>query len=143
MIMKYVATALLCILALSPLGALADTAVTVEVAGVSRDTGALFISVFESKKSWLKRPAVQESVPVDGDSATFELQLPPGEYAFHVFHDVDDNKKMKTNFIGIPKEPTAVSNDAKGRFGPPKFKDAVVTIGDEPVTVPMNLVTID
>ncbi|MDJ0700361.1 MAG: DUF2141 domain-containing protein [Woeseiaceae bacterium] len=121
----------------------ADTSVIVEVSGIDKETGKLFLNVFESKKAWLKKPMLSDSVVVDGDSATFEVQLSPGQYAFHVFHDVDDDGKMKSNFIGIPKEPTAVSNDAKGRFGPPKFKDAAVTIGDEAVTVPMNLVSID
>ncbi len=121
----------------------AETTVTVEVSGVDGKTGKLFLNVFDSKKAWLKKPMLNESVMVDGDSATFEMRLSPGRYAFHVFHDVDNNGKMKSNFIGIPKEPTAVSNDAKGRFGPPKFKDAAVTIGDEAVTVPMNLVSID
>ena len=121
----------------------AETAVTVKVSGVETATGKLFLNVFDSKKAWLKKPMLDESVVVEGDSATFEVQLPPGLYSFHVFHDVDDNGKMKSNFIGIPKEPTAVSNDAKGKFGPPKFKDAAVTIGDEAVTVPMNLVSID
>ena len=49
---------------------------------------------------------------------------------------------MKTNFIGIPKEPTGVSRDAKGKFGPPKYKDAVVTIGDEAITLPISLAEI-
>jgi uncharacterized protein (DUF2141 family) len=123
--------------------ALADTAVTVAIAGIDAQTGKIYVSVFDSKKSWLKKPVVQEAISFDGAEATLELTLAPGEYAFQAFHDVDDNEKMKTNFIGIPKEPTAVSNDAKGKFGPPKFKDAVVTIGEEPVTVPLNLVSID
>ena len=29
------------------------------------------------------------------------------------------------NFLGIPKEPFGFSNDAKGKFGPPKWNDAV------------------
>ena len=127
---------------LAPL-AQAETTVTVEVSGVDRETGKLFLNVFDSKKAWLKKPMLNDSVVVDGDAATFEIRLSPGRYAFHVFHDVDDNGKMKSNFIGIPKEPTAVSNDAKGKFGPPRFKDAVVTIGDEAVVVPMILVSID
>ena len=123
--------------------AYAETTVTVKISGVDKDTGKLFLNVFDTKKAWLKKPMHEESVAVDGDSATIDVQLPPGQYAFHVFHDVDDNGKMKSNFIGIPKEPTAVSNEAKGKFGPPKFKDAAVTIGEEAVTVPMKLVAID
>ena len=123
--------------------ALADTTVTVEVTGVGEDASQVHLSVFDSKKGWLKKPYIQEKLPTDGDTVVFELSLPPGDYAFHAFLDVDMNDKMKTNFIGIPKEPTAVSNEAKGRFGPPKYKDAKITIGEEPVTVPMKLIAID
>mgnify|MGYP005997300017 FL=1 len=31
---------------------------------------------------------------------------------------------MDTNFLGIPKEPIGMSNNAKGFMGPPKYKDA-------------------
>ncbi|MDH3621279.1 MAG: DUF2141 domain-containing protein [Gammaproteobacteria bacterium] len=124
--------------------ALADTAVTVDVAGVSRDEGQMVLTVYDSKKNWLKRGHVQAKMPVDGsDAVSFSLALPPGEYAFHVYQDLDSNDEMKTNFIGIPKEPTGVSNDAKGKFGPPKYKDAMLVVGDEPVTVPINLTEID
>ena len=36
----------------------------------------------------------------------------------------NDNKKMDTRIFGIPKEPIAISNDAKGFMGPPKWNDA-------------------
>lgn len=124
--------------------AFANTTVTVEVLEVARDEGTMVLTVFEGKKNWLKRGMLVESVAVDGqDTVTFELELPPGEYAFHAYQDVDENGKMKANFIGIPKEPTAVSNNAKGKFGPPRYKDARVTVGEKPVTVAMNLTEID
>jgi uncharacterized protein (DUF2141 family) len=58
-------------------------------------------------------------------SAVCEFQgIAPGRYAVSVFHDENSNGKMDTNFIGIPKEGVGASNDAKGRFGPPKFEAA-------------------
>ena len=44
-----------------------------------------------------------------------------------------------TNFIGIPKEPTGSSNDAKATFSAPKFRDAVVKVGDQPVELRIRL----
>lgn len=123
-----------------------DTTVSVRIAGVASVDGQIFVSVFDSKKAWLKRPVQQltaaAAISSTEDPLIVELQLPAGEYAIQVFHDADGNGKMKTNFIGIPKEPTGVSNDAKGKFGPPKFVDAKITVGDEPLDVPINMVTI-
>ena len=133
---------LLPILLFAAAPAIADTAVTVSVSNVSTDAGQLVLSVYNSKKTWLKKP-VHESAMPPSDETVFELELPAGDYAFQLYHDLDGNGKMKTNFIGIPKEPTAVSNEAKGKFGPPKFKDAAVTVGDEPVAIELKLVKID
>ena len=40
------------------------------------------------------------------------------------FQDENGNGKLDTNFIGMPKEGVGASNDAAGKFGPPKFDDA-------------------
>ena len=47
-----------------------------------------------------------------------------GTYAVKLFHDANDNGRLDTNWIGIPKERFGFSNNAMGRFGPPDF-DAV------------------
>lgn len=75
--------------------------------------------------------AIKSAVIATGDKT--ELSIPniaSGEYAVAVFADVNGNGKLDSNFIGMPKEPVAVSRDAKGRFGPPKFADAAFLVGD-------------
>lgn len=47
-----------------------------------------------------------------------------GAYAVYIFHDEDNNKKLNTNFIGMPKEGIGFSNNAKGYFGLPKYDDS-------------------
>ncbi len=75
--------------------------------------------------------AIKRVVIATGDKT--ELSLPnitAGEYAVAVFADVNGNGKLDNNFIGMPKEPVAVSRDAKSHFGPPKFADAVFQVGE-------------
>ncbi len=62
-----------------------------------------------------------------------------GTYAVYVFHDEDNNKKLNTNFIGMPKEGIAVSNNAKGHFGPPKYTDAKFNFGKTDQTIVISL----
>ncbi|MGI9235783.1 MAG: DUF2141 domain-containing protein [Woeseiaceae bacterium] len=143
--MKYLSTlSALALFAISPV--CADTSVTIDVLAVTKADGQMYLSVFDSKKAWLKKPIASESMNVaentNAEKLSIEIDLPAGDYAFHVFQDLDSNGKMKTNFIGIPKEPTGVSRDAKGRFGPPKYKDAVLSVGDEALTVPIKLTEI-
>jgi uncharacterized protein (DUF2141 family) len=65
--------------------------------------------------------------------------LPFGEYAVSVWHDENGNGKMEKSFIGIPKEGMGVSNDAKGKMGPPKFKDAKFNVNTTAKTININV----
>ncbi len=117
-----------------------NTALRVEVTGLQSAEGNIYIAVYDSKDTWLgeetvleKQVVIVEARSEDGLVST-ELDLPPGEYALSIYHDTNDNGDLDTNFIGIPKEPVALSNNARPKFGPPKYKDAVFTLGAEPLT---------
>jgi len=69
---------------------------------------------------------------------TFE-NIPYGEYAFAAYHDINDNHRLDLNFIGIPKEGIAISNDARGLFMP-RFKDAKVLLNNDNKTIVMSIV---
>ena len=57
-------------------------------------------------------------------TASYQFEIPNGTYAIGIFVDANYNNKMDRNFVGIPKEQYGFSNNAKGSFGPPSFKDA-------------------
>ena len=57
-------------------------------------------------------------------SATYKFELPEGTYTIGIFVDTNYNNKMDRNLFGVPKEQFGFSNNAKGNFGPPSFKDA-------------------
>jgi uncharacterized protein (DUF2141 family) len=52
--------------------------------------------------------------------------IPAGEYAISCYHDENSNDHFDTNFLGLPREGYAVSNDVIGLFGP-KYPDARFT----------------
>ena len=64
-------------------------------------------------------------------NATYTFDLPNGTYAIGIFVDTNYNNKMDRNFFGVPKEQYGFSNDAKGSFGPPSFKDASFTVSGD------------
>jgi len=89
------------------------------------NNGKLYVAVYSSKESFLKEAITGTIVKINNGKATAVFEhLKFGTYAVSSFYDKNDNGKLDTNFLGIPKEPTAMSNNAKGSFGPPKFKDA-------------------
>jgi uncharacterized protein (DUF2141 family) len=62
-----------------------------------------------------------------------------GKYAINVIHDKNNNNKLDTNVIGIPKEGWGCSNNARGVMGAPKFKDKLFTVNQK-ITQIINLV---
>jgi uncharacterized protein (DUF2141 family) len=55
----------------------------------------------------------------------------PGTYAVALFHDENDDGKLDTNFIGIPKEGVGVSNNKLRSLGPPTWDDAKFSLGSD------------
>ena len=145
MINRFIQLSRLCLLCvmLAPLYAHAQAgsrpSVRVELTGLQNASGNVYIAVYNSDDTWLGDDTVlQQKVAIaealDGEVVRTELALPPGEYAFSIFYDSNNNGKLDTNFIGIPKEPLALSNNARAKFGPPKYEDAVFRVGSELVT---------
>lgn len=76
---------------------------------------------------------------VQDQKATLKLELPAGRYAFSAFHDANDNKKLDTNWMGIPNEKYGFSNNARGTFGPPSLEDQLVEIqSDKTISITLK-----
>ena len=52
------------------------------------------------------------------------LDLPDGSYAIALYIDLNGNKKIDKNFLGIPKEQYGFSNNAMGTLSAPTFEQA-------------------
>lgn len=128
----------------NPVLAQEDGTVRIELSGLAEAQGNVYIAVYDSEDSWLGEDTVlQRKVAIaealDGDFVLAELQLPAGEYAVSIYYDINGNGDLDTNWIGIPKEPVALSNNARNRFGPPKYEDAVFTLGAETVVQKISI----
>ena len=106
---------------------------TVELTGMASDSGSVAYAMWSGPQGWLVDGAVREGrVAIEQGSSMLLIEdLPYGEYAISAYHDQNDNGKLDTGLFRIPKEPIGTSNDAKIRFGPPKYKDARFRL-DEP-----------
>lgn len=60
------------------------------------------------------------------------------KYAVKAFHDVNGNKKLDTNFFGVPTEPYGFSNNARGTFGPPSLSE-MIFIADSSMIMEIKL----
>lgn len=112
----------------------------VAFSGMKSDKGNLFVALYNEEASFLKKSYRGKTVKVNNKkSVVIFKNLPKGIYAISAFHDVNDNKKMDTNFFGIPKEPIGISNDATGFMGPPKYKDSKFNLEkNKTITIKVN-----
>ena len=113
------------ILFISGLVSAQNVNLTVSISGLKNDSGILQVGLFNSEGAFLKSIYKVVSSEIKSNKATVTfLNVPKGEYAISVYHDKNKNGKLDTNFIGIPSEDFACSNNAKGFMGPPKYEDA-------------------
>ena len=110
---------------------------SIRMSGFRSADGQVLIAVYRGEDGFPGEPAKawkSVAVKISGDRASVDLrEVPPGEYAFAIVHDENGNNQMDTSWIGIPTEGLGTSNHAKGRMGPPKYKDAKFTVPAEGV----------
>jgi uncharacterized protein (DUF2141 family) len=96
-----------------------EAAVRLTVSGVKPSGGTVYAAVFDSSEGYRKNVPFR-SLTLQPASPVLEaaVALPPGEYVFSLYQDLNSNGKLDTNFIGIPREPVGISNyDGKGPPG--------------------------
>lgn len=107
--------------------------IRVNISGINGDKGCMMVALYNTEDTFLKKPFMAKMGEIkDKKSSLIFENLPSGTYALSCFYDENSNKILDTNNMGIPKEQTGASNNAKGFMGPPKFKDAkfVITFKD-------------
>ena len=101
------------------------------VTGLNRVEGHVLVAVFDQAEVWLKgKPLRSARAKVEGGEIKLQLDdLPEGAtLALSVVHDLNDNKRLDMNVIGMPTEPYGFSNNASGTFGPPSFEAAKLVL---------------
>lgn len=112
----------------------------VNVSGLKNNTGLLAAELYNSKEKFLKTAYKKGSAVIKSNSASVTFSdVPKGEYTVMVYQDINNNGKLDKSFIGMPKEPVACSNNAKGFMGPPKYEEAKFTIvADSKISIKMS-----
>jgi uncharacterized protein (DUF2141 family) len=98
---------------------------TVVVDGVSQADGNVGMLVFNSDKGWPDdRKAALRDIAVESHPGTNTIEvpnLPAGDYAVAVIHDVNKNHKLDKNFLGVPTEQWGMSTNPSHGLKAPSF----------------------
>ncbi|MEM1230544.1 MAG: DUF2141 domain-containing protein [Pseudomonadota bacterium] len=111
--------------------AASSATLTITVTGIESAEGIIAVEVLRGEAQFKGEGSTASMLlPAATPAVTVQLPLPAGEYAVRVMHDEDSNGELKTNMLGMPTEPWGMSNDATGKFGPPKWDDARFALED-------------
>jgi len=128
------------LLSICSVGFSQNSNLTVNVTSLKNNTGVLTAELYNSKGNFLKKAFKTESSDIKSNSASVTFSgIPKGEYTVLVYHDANKNGKLDKYLIGMPKESVAVSNNAKGFMGPPKYEEAKFTVNsDSKINIKMS-----
>ncbi|MEM6516171.1 MAG: DUF2141 domain-containing protein [Bacteroidota bacterium] len=119
-----------------------STTLKVTVKDVKSKEGTMFFVLWTSNDGFpgeLEKACKIEKVKDFGSSASYTFEnLPYGDYAVAVFQDKDNNGELKKNFIGIPREPIAMTNMTG--MGKPSFKKCTITLNSPEKDISLNFI---
>ena len=107
---------------------------TITVTGMKNANGKLNFALYNSSATFNDPNLAFREIFSDAlaNSQIFVVDsLPAGDYAFAVFHDENQNNEIDKNWMGVPTEGFAFSNNAMGSFGPPSFNQAKVSVPEK------------
>ena len=111
----------------------------VDVHNVQKGKGAVVLNVYDKKENFLKRACFTKVQKVNQETMKFQIDLPRGTYAITVYQDLDNNGKLNSNWLGMPKEPVGNSTNFMPDGGAPTFQDCSVYILNNDATIKINL----
>lgn len=112
----------------------------VVVTGAQNNRGKIVLALFDNEDDFTKKTYRELAIDA-GDAASGAIfeHLADGDYAVVIFHDENANEKLDRNFLGVPEEGLAFSNNLQVKFSLPGFDDAKISVrGDSAVSIQLN-----
>lgn len=114
---------------------------TINVSNVKHREGNLK-AVLQNRSNFLTPQfvaCIEVKVSSDNTQMVFK-NLPIGDYAVAIYHDLNTNDNFDRNWIGYPSEPFAVSNNLHPwKLLLPSFDAAKIVLSNQGVTVNITL----
>lgn len=105
---------------------------TVEVPNVTSAKGKIMFALYTSPNGFPQQAqnafAVKSVPAAKGKISVSFTGVPSGICAVAVYHDANNDGKLNTNALGIPKETYGFSNNARSMFSAPSFEEAGVMV---------------
>ena len=129
----------------SPLTGFGETTgnLVVNISGFPSSEGFAMVALSNSKESYKfgenAAIALTRIRLVDQRAQVIFTNLAYSWYAISIYHDENSNGTMDKNAMGIPKEAYGFSNNARGLFGPPAYKDVMFQLNSAEKQIDIKL----
>jgi len=110
------------------------TDVVVHVTGLGQPLGQVGCSLFSRATGFPMDATAARTqwLPADAQGVTCRFNdVPAGTYAVSIGHDLNGNRRVDTNFIGMPVEQWGVSNNARPFLRAPRFDEAAFQVASD------------
>jgi uncharacterized protein (DUF2141 family) len=111
----------------------AQKKLTVIVDGFKEVKGKMILGIYNSDSTYMKKAYQGYAVDVTDTGLELTVELPEGEYAISLYHDVNENGKLDSGLYGIPVESYGFSNNAKGTRGAPGFEESKFSVTEDKI----------
>lgn len=118
--------------------------IEIVVNGIKSINGQINVALYNSSANFniIEKAFFKQTYFINGNTTILSIpNVPIGEYAISLFHDVNKNLQIDKNMFGIPKEGFAFSNNATANFGPPAWNDAkFAVVANKKLVQNLNLI---
>ncbi|NHB67762.1 DUF2141 domain-containing protein [Perlabentimonas gracilis] len=115
------------VLSLIPFGLLAQLSITIKIYELRNNNGQVHLELSNENEAQISAATKD----ITGNKTVIVIEgLEPGKYAFKFIHDENNNNKLDTNWLGIPKEGFGFSNNPSMTFGPPSFEKTIFELNE-------------
>ena len=114
----------------------------IDVDNISNTTGKnVSVGIFDKVNfPTAGKAIIEKKIAATSGIVSITFDLPEGEYAVAVYHDLNANNKLDKNFFGIPKEPYGFSKNFKPTLSAPNFKDCSITLDEKGRKISISLI---
>lgn len=113
------------------------------VSGLNNSKGNLMLAIYDNPQAFPSHPDLAFRLgkvkAMEGSMGIGFPEFKPGIYAIAVFQDENENGKLDTNIVGMPKEPFGFSNNPKINFRAPTFDEAKIELHSSEQAFPIQL----
>ncbi|MBK8562589.1 MAG: DUF2141 domain-containing protein [Saprospiraceae bacterium] len=115
---------------------------TLRFEGIEKTGGTVRLALYGSRSDFMQEEkAVLYNFKADSQGTVEgEIEdLPAGSYAFAVFLDENNNKKLDKNLVGVPTEPYGFSKTPPSKWRLPTWEEVRVELGNNDQTLLVKL----